>query len=175
MDHIDSCTTFTRVKKKEKRVSQLLADHKVESNVYINLRKLDDASQSYMFVDFVVRLGKSTFLVEVDEHQHRGYDAKDEWNRMVCGTKVLLQTQPGNLVWIRYNPDPCRSDKQHWFSHKSKEEFLLSRLYERETDQVSVEYLFYDNAKLRVTSLGTQMVGNMDLLPEAACVASESE
>ena len=59
--------------------------------------------------DGFIELMEHSIIVEIDEHQHRGYDAQCENRRMMQISEDLAHRP---IVFIRLNPDNYRSGKQ---------------------------------------------------------------
>lgn len=105
------------------------------------------------FLDFYVMVGNTLFVIEVDEHQHRGYDIEDEKSRI---NEILHNIGlDKKMVFIRYNPDTYKVDSKRKITSvedrlktlKDTVVEILEILYDnREYNDIHTEIkLFYDN------------------------------
>lgn len=96
----------------------------------------------------------STLLgVEVDEHQHKGYNKQDELNRY----DNLFLDFSGRYIFIRYNPDKYKDDKGvvRNPSFKTRMKVLIKEIEkqikkiedEENKELVEIIYLYYDGYK----------------------------
>lgn len=95
--------------------------------------------------DFIFDAGTHFVVVEVDEHQHKCYDADNESLRMMSVQQALGLP----VVFVRYNPDKYRSgDDSRLWNDSEREVALIAwvkRLWTAPAPLcVEVLYLFYD-------------------------------
>ena len=101
---------------------------------------LNRGSKRYIRVDFMVVAENRVVIIEVDEHQHALYDKDKERERQ----EQLLETIPGKVHLIRYNPNSFSVDGvPQRASHNERHRALLAAVLEDIAD-TKVTYLFYD-------------------------------
>lgn len=151
--HVEKCRVgFTRVKTKENVVhSWVKGLPGMTRNFYINTQKKTNYKGSRIFIDFVFRWDNLVYCIEVDEHQHHRYCPNKERERMKCANEYF-KSKGWIVVWIRFNPDKCRKADNVYYSTKEKRKILLEQLITK-TDKDEIRYLFYNDKKLKITSL----------------------
>ena len=100
--------------------------------------------------DFLYDAATHRVVVEVDEDQHKGYDADCERIRMINIVEALGM----RCVFVRYNPDTFKIDgKMVKMSAKKRHELLLKTVRECmkpsfDSQTADVIYLYYDGAEV---------------------------
>ena len=101
---------------------------------------LDRGSKRFARVDFMVEAENRVVIIEVDEHQHALYDRGKERERQ----EQLLETIPGKVHLIRYNPNSFSVDGvPQRASHNERHRALLAAVLE-DISETKVTYLYYD-------------------------------
>ena len=101
---------------------------------------LDRGSKRFIRVDFMVVAENRVVIIEVDEHQHALYDKDKERERQ----EQLLETIPGKVHLIRYNPNSFRVDGvPQRATHNERHRALLAAVLE-DISETKVTYLYYD-------------------------------
>ncbi len=105
--------------------------HAEESDIFIYNQRLGP-----YFPDFLFYLGEYSLIVEVDEHQHRGYGEKRERERMIGIREELGQP----CIFLRYNPDSKHASLDY-LVEKIKMYMITPPSWDE--DELHVDYLFY--------------------------------
>ena len=88
-------------------------------------------------IDLRKYIGGTLLCIEIDEHQHSGYDKQDEKNRYHDITMV----HGGKTIFIRYNPDHKDADLE---TLKQEIEKQIQRIQQGINEELlEVVYLFY--------------------------------
>jgi len=116
-----------RRKKEEERIQKLLEKEQIhfDREVHIDFACTLGAerAQKSAKIDFVITKDDTTFLLEVDEHEHLGYGIDCETRRMM-DAYACFQDKEQKYVWIRYNPNAYSLDEER-ITHKRQEKHEL--------------------------------------------------
>ena len=113
--------------------------------------------------DFSIDLATHVVMVEVDEHQHSGYEAECEVSRLVS---LTMSGCGKGVVMIRFNPDEFREDGViQRVSLDTRMQELLKRvqacLSDPPSQLLTVEYLYYDEERMdKLQNLTRLALGN---------------
>jgi predicted GIY-YIG superfamily endonuclease len=131
------------IKSKENVIKELLNDNNIK---YVIYNKIIQCGCSKYRPDFVIDLGHTQLIVEVDENQHKSYPNHCEITRMV----QIHQDAGMPIIFIRYNPDNYRNNDNIIVRHsKGRQQLLLDLIKgisnrQEMKEGLSVFYLFYD-------------------------------
>lgn len=163
----NNCTAFMQVKQgrrkyKEDVIAALFDEHKIE----LTHDKIPVGSCNKYRPDFVIDCGTHFVIIEVDEHQHSGYQCECEQARMINVCQDLGGGMP--VTFIRYNPDDYKAANGKWIRRKNKAprhkklmDVVKSCMQHMPDHLLGVIYLYYnghDDNKLDINII------DMDLL-----------
>ena len=146
----NDCSDFvknkiTRRHYKEHVVKDLLSDHKYN----FKHDTIPDQSCNKYRPDFVIDCHTHFIILEVDEHQHSGYQCECEQARMINIHQDIGGGMP--VIFIRYNPDSYKDssnklirEKNTTMRHTKLIEVLNSTQLHIPDSHLTVIYLFYD-------------------------------
>ena len=151
-------------KKKEEFINNILQLH-ISLSFYFRDERGDNGCSNSK-PDFVYHLGTHVLIIEVDEHQHKGYSncgkTKEEKIKRERSRMFNHSNEYDHLpvIWIRYNPDNFRvdekivkvSDKER---HTTLIRWVRTCINFVEAKGIMVKYLFYDGYKESDTTFDT--------------------
>ena len=111
----------------------------------------NNSNNKWHSVDFLIGVPSGIVVLEVDEHQHKfGYHASlscdmRRMNRIMASWTIGNAVMP-KILWIRYNPHAVKLDGKTVYGLKkmSREVLLVKRIARGVSQQLSIEYFFYD-------------------------------
>ena len=145
-------TTKIRSKSKELKVVNYIVTkyngflH--DKPLYIDLK--GGCCPSKRRIDLRILIGNTLLCIEIDEHQHRGYDQIDEIRRY----NNLYMDFSGKYIFIRYNPDKYKKDGKVYnptFNTRMMElekeiEKQIERINNEENEElIEIHHMYYDN------------------------------
>lgn len=168
----DDCSIFQKAKRektKEILIKNILDENEFKYQTYDKVPK--DSCFKYR-PDFLFDLLKYIIILEVDEHQHSGYECECEQARMIN----LYQDQGGmDTIFLRVNPDSYVDNDGNEFSkwNASRTKLLVkvlnSLILHPPADGLNVIYLFYDgfdkrNIEVKQIDIDHLLVNEMEKL-----------
>tara|TARA_R100001163_G_scaffold65827_1_gene65324 strand:- start:1671 stop:3380 length:1710 start_codon:yes stop_codon:yes gene_type:complete len=127
-------------KRKEFEILKLLQNNKIFH--YHNKR----IYRTLFRPDFYIELDNYYLIIEVDEYRHKDYLLIDDIERM----KKIRKKSDRNIIFIRYNPDAYKNDKNEIIRFQTgRKEFLLNLIQQLShmkdiEEEINVYYLYYD-------------------------------
>ena len=144
-----------RQKKDEQRIDKYLVENGIsfEREVTVNFTCVlgNKIEQKSSRIDYVIHVPNRnlTFLLEVDENQHKQNMISCETRRMVDTYTSLLATNTLNnhTIWLRYNPSAFQINEQRQKLSKSDREQELLKVIKTFVPSQTMEilYMFYDS------------------------------
>ena len=157
-----------RQKKEEHKIEKILTENKIlfEREVTVNFTCVlgNQIEQKSSRIDYVIHVPerKLTFLLEIDENQHKQNMISCETRRMVDTYTSLLATNTLNnhTVWLRYNPNAFKFNELRQKLTKTTREQELLKVIKTFVPSQTMEilYMFYDsrlpaNANLNIPTI----------------------